>query len=157
MQDPGTALHGPLKWTRYPLHRGVLPGLLGWMAAASFVSCHPNCHAHPVGMGADVAMLLQARSVHSLKVQGWLREEALEWGMKIDNDMAGKEKDTEMLKQERQRDLIRLKVDSLCCPSSNLSNWMHDCPTPATLCMLLCIPSSTALLLLLLTILQLLA
>ena len=48
--------------------------------------------------------------MHALKVQGWLREEALEWGMKIDNDIAAKEKDTETLKQERQRDLIRLKV-----------------------------------------------
>ena len=56
---------------------------------------------------------MQARSAHSLKVQGWLREEALEWGIRIDTDIAAKEKDTEQVKQERQRDLIKLKVQSL--------------------------------------------
>ena len=55
-------------------------------------------------------MLLQASSAYSLKVQGWLREEALEWGSKIDADIAAKEKDTETIKQERQRDLMKLKV-----------------------------------------------
>ena len=53
---------------------------------------------------------MQARSAHSLKVQGWLREEALEWGIRIDADIAAKEKDTEQIKQERQRDPIKLKV-----------------------------------------------
>lgn len=54
--------------------------------------------------------MAQARSAHGLKVQGWLREEALEWGIRIDADIAAKEKDTEQVKQERQRDLIKLKV-----------------------------------------------
>ena len=55
---------------------------------------------------------MQAASAYSLKVQGWLREEALDWATRIDTDIAAKEKDTEATKQERQRDLIRLKV---CC------------------------------------------
>ncbi|KAL3157596.1 hypothetical protein ABBQ32_012046 [Trebouxia sp. C0010 RCD-2024] len=51
----------------------------------------------------------EASSGHSLKVQGWLREEALEWGSKVDADLAAKEKDTQTVKQERQRDLMALK------------------------------------------------
>ena len=58
-------------------------------------------------------MLLQASSTYSLKVQGWLREDALEWGSKIDTDIGAKEKHTETVKQERQRDTMKLKV----CPS----------------------------------------
>lgn len=54
--------------------------------------------------------MVQASSAYSQKVQGWLREEALEWGSRIDADIAAKEKDTEAVKQERQRDLIKLKV-----------------------------------------------
>ncbi len=34
----------------------------------------------------------------------------MEWGSRIDADVAAKEKDTEAVKQERQRDLIKLKV-----------------------------------------------
>lgn len=45
-----------------------------------------------------------------MKVQGWLREEALEWASKIDADLAAKEKDTQTVKQERQHDLMALKV-----------------------------------------------
>ncbi len=57
---------------------------------------------------------LQAGSAYSQKVQGWLREETLEWGSRIDVDVAAKEKDTEAVKQERQRDLIKLKVVGPC-------------------------------------------
>ena len=53
---------------------------------------------------------MQAASAYSVKVQGWLREEALDWATRIDTDIAAKEKDTEATKQERQRDLIKLKV-----------------------------------------------
>ena len=55
---------------------------------------------------------VQAALACSVKVQGWLREEALDWATRIDTDIAAKEKDTEATKQERQRDLIKLKV---CC------------------------------------------
>ena len=57
---------------------------------------------------------LQAGSAYSQKVQAWLREETLEWGSRIDADVAAKEKDTESVKQERQRDLIKLKVLRPC-------------------------------------------
>lgn len=53
---------------------------------------------------------MQATAAYSVKVQGWLREEALEWASKIDADLAAKEKDTQTVKQERQRDLMALKV-----------------------------------------------
>ena len=43
-------------------------------------------------------------------MQAWLREETMEWGSRMDGDVAAKEKDTEAVKQERQRDLIKLKV-----------------------------------------------
>lgn len=62
--------------------------------------------------GELLDVVMQASSAYSLKVQGWLREEALEWGSKIDADIAAKEKDTETIKQERQRDLMKLKVCS---------------------------------------------
>ena len=62
--------------------------------------------------------MVQASSAHSLKVQGWLREEALEWGSKLDADLAAKEKDTQAVKQERQRDLMALKV-CFTTPSTN--------------------------------------
>ncbi|DBB09942.1 TPA: hypothetical protein ACH3X3_001545 [Trebouxia sp. C0006] len=51
----------------------------------------------------------EAGSAYSEKVQAWLREETIEWGSRIDADVAAKEKDTEAVKQERQRDLIKLK------------------------------------------------
>ena len=57
---------------------------------------------------------LQAGSAYSQKVQAWLREETMEWGSRIDADVAAKEKDTEAVKQERQRDLIKLKVVRPC-------------------------------------------
>jgi len=57
---------------------------------------------------------LQAGSAYSQKVQAWLREETIEWGSRIDADVAAKEKDTEAVKQERQRDLIKLKVVRPC-------------------------------------------
>ena len=43
-------------------------------------------------------------------MSGWLHEEALEWSGRIDADVATKERDIEGVKQERQRDLIKLKV-----------------------------------------------
>lgn len=43
-------------------------------------------------------------------MSGWLHEEALEWSARIDADVATKERDIEAVKQERQRDLIKLKV-----------------------------------------------
>lgn len=62
-------------------------------------------------------LVVQASSADSVKVQGWLREEALEWGSKVDADLAAKEKDTQTVKQERQRDLMALKVAS---PTSSI-------------------------------------
>lgn len=72
-----------------------------------------------------LVLLVQATSAYSVKVQGWLKEEALEWGSKIDVDLAAKEKDTQTVKQERQRDLIALKVCSLYHPSytSTIKVW----------------------------------
>ena len=72
-----------------------------------------------------LVLLVQATSAYSVKVQGWLKEEALEWGSKIDADLAAKEKDTQTVKQERQRDLIALKVCSLYHPSytSTIKVW----------------------------------
>jgi len=63
---------------------------------------------------------LQAGSAYSQKVQAWLREETMEWGSRIDADVATKEKDTEAVKQERQRDLIKLKVLRPCFMSRML-------------------------------------
>ena len=39
-----------------------------------------------------------------------LREDALNWADRLEKDVAGKERDTEALKQEHQRDTSRLKV-----------------------------------------------
>ena len=44
----------------------------------------------------------------------------MEWGSRIDADVAAKEKDTEAVKQERQRDLIKLKVLRPCFMSHML-------------------------------------
>ena len=66
-----------------------------------------------------MANVMQASSAYSMQVQGWLREEALQWATRIDTDIAAKEKDTETTKQERQRDLIKLKVPT-CHPPTIL-------------------------------------
>ena len=42
-----------------------------------------------------------------------MREDALKWADRLEKDVAAKERDTEALKQEHQRDTSRLKVGGL--------------------------------------------